>query len=230
MDRLTAQHRAAQLALSRATVRDLLHLWPLLDIKRLDATYPGWEFAVGTLIQRNRATSAGLAAAYYKAFRALDVGTAFTPSLAKAAPAEQIATSLRVSSVIAIKKAMERGEQLVKATEKAFVLSSGEASRLVLNGGRQTILDSLHADDKAIGWQRVPSSKACAFCWMLADRGAVYKEETAEFAAHGHCHCQVAPQFGSELRDVPDYLPTARTITDTDRARVHKWLAENAQS
>ncbi|MBQ1164427.1 hypothetical protein KBZ21_41300, partial [Streptomyces sp. A73] len=36
---------------------------------------------------------------------------------------------------------------------------------------------------------------ACAFCKMLAVRGAVYERDTANFRAHDGCHCGVVPIF-----------------------------------
>jgi hypothetical protein len=36
---------------------------------------------------------------------------------------------------------------------------------------------------------------ACDFCEMLADRGAVYGEASADFEAHDHCSCSAEPVF-----------------------------------
>lgn len=227
MDRLTARHRQAQHLLRLATVRDLLKLWPALDVQRLDRTYPAWASAVSALVDRNQRTSAGLAAAYIRAFRAQEIGLEqFTPTLAEPVAAEQVQTVLRVTSVVSIKQAMLRGDKLAKAMDKAFVLSSGEASRLVLDGGRRTILDSIRDDPKASGWQRVTDGNACGFCRMLAGRGFVYKAETVHFASHGHCGCSAVPEYG-EPQTVRDYVPTTRAISDVDRARVRDWLAKH---
>lgn len=210
MDRLTDQHRKAQRALQLATVRDVLKLWPALDVTRLDRTYPAWETAVATLIQRNRATSAGLAAAYLRAFRAAHIGLEdFTPQIAGAAPAEQVSTVLRVTSVVAIKNSMQRGVPLEKAAQQAFVLTSGDASRLVLDAGRETIVDSVRADPEAGGWQRVTDGNACQFCQMLAGRGHVYSADTADFASHAHCGCSAVPVYG-DARTVRSFTPSAR--------------------
>jgi hypothetical protein len=71
----------------------------------------------------------------------------------------------------------------------------GSATRLVLNGGRQTITNVATQDKAAEGWERVIEPGACSFCAMLAGRGGVYKESTVDFRAHDHCHCVARPVF-----------------------------------
>jgi len=66
---LTQRHRAQQLLVRRATVAQVSRLWPALDWSRLDATYPMFAVQVARLVQTNRQTSSGLAAAYLRAFR-----------------------------------------------------------------------------------------------------------------------------------------------------------------
>lgn len=39
------------------------------------------------------------------------------------------------------------------------------------------------------GWARIPEPGACAFCRMLASRGAVYKRNTGNFHSHNRCRC-----------------------------------------
>lgn len=193
--RLTDAYRKQTLALRSATVRDLLRLWPALDWKRLDSTYPAWALAVGQLVQRNRQASAALSAAYLQAFRAAE-GLGEAPLVVSAdINPEQLAVSLRVSSVVAVKKATEAGRTEADAMRSAFVLSSGEMSKLVLNAGRETLLKSLARDGRARGWQRVTSGGACNFCRMLAGRGAVYSADTVDFHTHGHCGCTAEPVY-----------------------------------
>lgn len=193
---VTTAYRRQTLALRTATVRDLLRLWPALDWKRLDATYPAWALAVGRVVQQNRQASAAMGAAYLRAFRTAEGIDGPAPAvLSGDINPEQLAVSLRVSSVVAAKKAAEAGRTPADAMRSAFVLSSGEMSKLVLNGGRETVLRSLAKDGKARGWQRVVSPGACNFCRMLESRGAVYSAETADFHSHGHCGCTAEPVY-----------------------------------
>lgn len=191
---LTQAFRSQQLHLRAVTVQDLLTLWPALDPTRLDSTYPAWASAVTTLTQANRAASAASAAQYLTAVRLLEqVQHSPPPVLETVAPADQIASSLLVTSVVAVKKSMQAGRPLDKAMRNAFVQSTGAVSRLVLNGGRDTLLASLRVDGKSRGWERVTSGNACEFCSMLA--GRVYPPSTQDFACHDHCSCTLEPLY-----------------------------------
>lgn len=88
----------------------------------------------------------------------------------------------------------------------------------VADWARQTIIGSSLADPGADGWQRVASTTACAFCRMLAGRGAVYSEARVDFAAHDKCLCSATPAFGGQPRPVKPYTPTNR-YPDTDEGR-----------
>lgn len=231
---LTEQHRLEQLALRAVTLRDLHKLWPTLDTGRLDLTFPGWAAAVARLIRANNGISAALAARYLRAARAAQR----VPGEATVVPAgppsdEQLATVLRVTSVVAMKSATARGVPTSQASTNAFVLSSGEATRLVLAGGRDTIRESVAADDYGHGWRRVTSGRACEFCLMLAGRGAVYREDTADFASHGHCGCTAEPVWDpTQRRDVETtFTPSARRLTDDTRtannARAREFIRAN---
>jgi hypothetical protein len=95
----------------------------------------------------------------------------------------------------------------------------------IANTARDTITEASLADPSAQGWQR-ESSGGCAFCEMLASRGEVYSEESADFAAHDHCQCVAVPAFEGEPRPVQPYTPSARNITDADRTRVRAYIAD----
>lgn len=193
---LTDTYRQQTLALRAQTLRDLHKLWPALDWRRLDSTYPAWFTAVSALISRDRQTAAGLASAYLKAFR-LSQGVPGNPRivLAQDVPPAQVSTALRVTTVVAAKRSAAAGKTAAQAMADAFVMSSGSATRLVLDGGRDTIRQSLAVDPRAIGWQRVTSGRSCEFCAMLAGRGAVYKADTADFQSHDHCSCTAEPVY-----------------------------------
>jgi len=92
---------------------------------------------------------------------------------------------------------------------------------------RDTILSNRRADPQAVGWRRVTAG-GCRFCRMLADRGAVYREATARFAAHTNCHCSAQPVFvggdvGEEASAI-QYLASRRSRTPAQRAQVRSYL------
>jgi hypothetical protein len=69
------------------------------------------------------------------------------------------------------------------ADAKARLAAATE--RLVLDAGQQTIVQNVAADRKARGYARIPEPNACAFCLMLATRGAVYKTDRAGRTSNG---------------------------------------------
>jgi hypothetical protein len=195
MDTLTRNYRAQNIALRAQTIRDLQKLWPALDWRDLERTYPAWFAGASALITRDRTRSAGLASLYLKAHR-MAAGIPGEPlvRLAGAAPAEQVATALRVTTLVAIKRSTLAGKTAEQAMIDAFVQSSGSATRLVLDAGRDTIRQTTVADPRTAGWRRVTSG-GCDFCAMLAGRGAVYSEASADFASHDHCACSAEPVY-----------------------------------
>jgi hypothetical protein len=88
------------------------------------------------------------------------------------------------------------------ADAKARLAAASE--KLVLDSGRDTIVNNVQRDRKANGWARIPEPGACYFCAMMATRGAVYRsEKSASFKSHDHCRCHVEPVFTA-------YEPTAQ--------------------
>lgn len=191
----TADHRARQLLLRRSTVADLERLWPLLRWDQLDSTYPLFAAAVGTLVARNRATSAGLAMTYLRAMRAVHVPGWSAVDVRSAVDPAQLDTSLRVNSVVAAKKSAARAVPAAEAMSAALSLTQGAMARLVLNGGRETVAATVAADPRASGWRRVLGGGGCDFCRMLAGRGSVYSQTTSHFESHDHCGCTAEPVY-----------------------------------
>lgn len=191
---LTEQHRLAQLALRAVTLRQLLLIWPAFNLDDVDGTWPAVYTALAALVDGRRRDSAGLAAAYYQAIRvAEEVGGTPTPILADPVDPAQLALSLAVTGPATVKRLTAANAPNVAST--TLVRLSGAVGRHVLDGGRQTLIRSLGADRRARGWQRVTSGRGCEFCRMLAGRGAVYGEDSAQFESHDHCGCTAEPVF-----------------------------------
>jgi hypothetical protein len=106
---------------------------------------------------------------------------------------------------------------------RARTLVKGGMQLRIANASRFTVAESSIADPAAEGWQR-QGSGSCAFCAMLIGRGAVYSESGADFAAHDHCNCSAMPAFKGEPRPVKPFTPSARKVSDADRARVREYL------
>lgn len=196
--RLTEAHRLAQANLSARTLRELLTVWRLLDPTRLDATFPAYAGIARALITTRREESAGLAAAYLRAFRQAEGVTAapLDVALAQTLAQEQAMTSLLVTGPVAVKVATRNGATLERAAQIALTQTAGAVLRHVQNGGRETVHATVMRDEEAHGIARVTDGRPCAFCAMLASRGPVFKSEmTADFKAHDRCGCGAEPVY-----------------------------------
>lgn len=111
----------------------------------------------------------------------------------------------------------------------AQTLIEGGLQRRIADAARDTVIESSIADPSARGWQR-ETSGGCDFCEMLAGRGIVFSEESADFASHDHCQCYAVPAFDGEPKPVKAYTPSDRNITDVDRARVRDYLADHSDA
>jgi hypothetical protein len=204
---LTEAHRLAQARLGAETVQQLLTVWPLLDAKNIDGSFPAWLRASAPIIQTQRDKSSRLAAAYYQAIRTTEAGPAVAPFaalLAPPAPAKGVATSLLVTGPVSIRSALAKGMRYEKVIETAQARAASAGMRWALDGGRTTIVDTVRADPVATGWARVTSGNPCGFCVMLASRGYVYGADSVDFEAHDHCMCAAEPRFEGNDAALPD--------------------------
>lgn len=198
---LTRAHQAAQAQATAQTVAELQALWPLLDWKRLDETWPLWMREVTKLVSRQRYVYQNLAVAYMKAFRAASqIGGTQTIVLADPASQEWVEKAMKATAYLSLKSVAADGLQTARQIEAAFVKTAGAVQRLSADAGRTTITRSLDADPLAIGYARVPRAGCCPFCALLATRGPVYKKETVLTASdghryHDHCHCTSEPLY-----------------------------------
>lgn len=188
---VTDRHRRAQLAVRARVLRDLQRLWPAMDWADLDRAYPAWATAVAALVDRHRATSVALAAAYLTAVRDAS-GVTGAPVIVRAEPIDpaRLETSLAVTAVYATKTAAGHGTPARDAMDAAFVKTSAAISRLVLEAGRETIVRSTRADPRIVGWVRVTSGSPCRWCADLAGT-----RSTGRFPAHDGCACSAEPEF-----------------------------------
>lgn len=192
---LTEDHRRAQLRLRAATLSELLALWPMFDVNNAKETWGPFQTSLMLLIANRGRTSAGLASAYYRRLRNSQgvEGEAAARIVTPVRERVQVGLTHVLLNTLDQLKLKRPPSEVAKAT---LVNVSGEATRHVLNAGRQTIEVSIRADPQALGWQRITSSSACKFCKMLADRGPIYKSSrTARFQSHNHCACSAEPLF-----------------------------------
>ena len=93
---------------------------------------------------------------------------------------------------------------------------------------RETVRINQRRDPAAVGWRRIARAGSCRFCRMLADRGAVFKKDTAQFAAHGHCQCSAQPVFSTddfgEEANVMQYVASQRKRTPEQQQQLREYL------
>lgn len=202
--------QASQAGLAIALGLALAALWPNLDLTNLRGQLPAFTAAVAQQVQRHAQASASLAAVQYRRERAAaGVVGAFTPVPADPPPVQQVAQAvdwalqpLWNSNVLAAAQGLPEAEPTEALPSASSALADAKArlaastEQMVLDAGRNTIIDSAQSDRRAKGWARIPEPGACSFCLMLATRGAVYRSEaTADFKSHDNCRCHVEPVF-----------------------------------
>jgi hypothetical protein len=192
---LTIQHRQRQLQLRAATFQTLTQLWGLWDGQTI-RTFPRFAEPATTLVQDRFGTSAGLAVGYYQALRlAESAGGSPTPRVADPPETDRVVGSLRATALASTLRGLRTGFSPQAAKQNALVAAMGSAGRMVMRGAAESLVLTAAADPRARGWQRVAGSGACDFCEMLAGRGPVYSEDTADFQSHDHCACSAEVVF-----------------------------------
>lgn len=195
---LTERHRQAQLQLRARALQDYLRLWPVWEGD--EDSFDRLVAAATVLVKSYRGFSSDLAGSYFQSFR-LAEEVSGQASIRLAGPLDEgaVRAGLVVTGRDAVRSALAAGRRPGAARDVALTRTSGSFSRHVLNGGRETLLESVQGDAKALGWGRVTDGDPCAFCALLAGRGPVYKKDTVGFQAHDECGCTAEPVYkGSE--------------------------------
>jgi hypothetical protein len=190
-------HRAAQALLAAILTRDILGLWLDLDLAAVRSSWPAVRVAVSSLIRDSWGKSLAQSQEFYSLSRDLAGIESGLPSVVPPELAEPYV--LKVADMTGpgrILQDIKSGQPVRQAAEHAGVNLAGAATYLALSASRGGVTSQVAADPAALGWARITSGHPCAFCAMLASRGAVYKtQKTAGFEAHNHCACVPAPVF-----------------------------------
>lgn len=206
---LAISFHALQSYLATVAIRDILAVWSQVNLRDIRSSWPPLRRALRALIRDQHATSASQGLAYYQQARKAAGVPGKAPAIVVPPPAEPlIQATLDSRGPYGLLGRIKQGQQVPQAAETTGVILSGAAQRLISNGARQAVLQSVDADAKAVAWARVTSSNPCAWCAMLASRGASYRSEaSASFEAHSHCQCTVMAVFSAQdakaLKDNP---------------------------
>lgn len=212
-DAAARRQRQAQRGLTRLLVRDMRGLRRVIIPSRLEATVPDWISAVRALVDQYGAASSALAADYYEAERvAARVTGRFTVPLLEPPPDEQVDNSLRWATKDLWPRDPEgpdtteaQRQPMEVRLEQAEKKAEAVAQKLVTDQGRGTVQEAVRRDRQATAWARSAALGACSFCKLLAIRGAVYKQDTADFRSHDNCHCGVVPVFKGQRFELSDH-------------------------
>lgn len=216
---LARAHRRQQAQLRAQIVEDVLTLFGAqFDPSSPDTSWAEVRRLTLALIRDRFPVSVRTAEAYYQQARALaDLDDRFQPVPAEQPPEDQLQASLAATGIAAFRTARRAGQNRVRAKQTASVTLSGSASRLVLEGGRETVHRSAERDGQSLGYMRITDADPCHFCSMLASRGPVYKTQATAGDPrgggkryHDQCACTAAPIFGSD----EEWLAEARDLYD----------------
>lgn len=170
---LTRQHQAELAALGAAVAAEVRRVVGIVDPADIDRW---WERVLPQLtayVAGAWRTSVVMARTYLIEHARIE-GVDITPELARWVT-ERAVTSLRVMGPVAWKQVLARTGSPAVATRAMGERLAGAAQRLALAGSRDTVDATVRRDRRIIAWRRVPDEDPCAFCAMLASRGAVYK-------------------------------------------------------
>lgn len=210
---LVEDHRQEIADIVAVAQADLVETFPSLPLDDAPAAKRATVSLLTELLHTYGPMAAGAGADWYSEAR-FEAGTrgAFTPRLNVPILAPQIETNVgwALSPLY--------GEADADA---ALSRLSGVTQRLTANADRATILTNTRRDPAGVRWYRGTSAKCCAFCAMVASRGAVYRsEQSAEFKAHNSCHCFPVVLFPGDTHELPSYYKDFRDEYETAAEKV----------
>lgn len=188
----------AQRELSRLIERDIRRTWDALDAYTVEGKRDALLDLIPGLVNHYGDAAAAIAAEYFEQC----VGEVATiPAFAFD---DAIVGSVRYGM----------GPAFAGRGDDALGLVVSASQRHMLQFGRSTMYESACAHD-GVYFARVPDPNACAFCRMLAARGAAYTSKRSAAVVttgtregesfHDDCHCSVAAaRDDSELPYSPD--------------------------
>lgn len=201
--------------LTKLARRDLQWFLASLHNRPLDEVRDVLTAAVPDLAQPYISAAGDLSADWYSGIRA-DAGLSGYVPYVRAQPI--VPAQARAMAGWAVDPLRSEPGTLEQVAERV----SGAVARAVFNAARETIVGNASSDPRALGFQRLARPGACAFCGMLASRGAAYKTASSAGVVvgrggshktrgsralgekyHDNCHCIATPIFpGSEVAEV----------------------------
>jgi hypothetical protein len=183
-------------------------LWGLLDLRNVISSWPQVRTSITAVIGTQSQAMGQAGNAYYQQARSAAGVVTLPPllSVPPPPPPELVTATLDSTGPYSLLKRIKAGQPVPQAAQATGNVMASAATRLIQNGARTAVLQAVQQDSAAVAWYRVTAADPCAWCALLAGRGAVYKTaQTAGFKAHSRCRCSAAAAFSREdakaLRD-----------------------------
>lgn len=244
-DLLTRVHRREVGLVTTAAERKVRALAKKANVADIDGWWSRNLLAILRIVAPAFAVLAEMTVKYLRGHAALE-GVKLEPVPAEL-DEDVLKTSLRVTGPVAFKKHMTISGDPDASRLVMSKQLSGATARHVLDGDRGTVMATFDEVAELVGYRRIlNTAHPCAFCAMLASRGAVYKTEKTTVvgrsgaprgsrqigeAYHDRCSCTVEPLYEHEddpadvvaLRDqwdeVTDGLSGVEALNAFRRAR-----------
>lgn len=188
------QLREIQLGAAQLVRAELTMFFGSLNLDRPEAVRDALLQYVPLLVQRYGEGAAAVAADWYDDVRTgMNVRGQFRARVGDPIDVERVERAVRFAS-----------QHLFTATPHLTLAAiAAPIARYVVQPSRMTIVGSTQRDPASKGWQRRTKGDACDFCRALAARGSVYRNYSADFAAHNDCGCVAVPSWSPTAREVP---------------------------
>lgn len=181
-------HRRENMDIRRRVVADLRAFWGTLDPSDARGSRDALLAALPPLVEQYGEIAATVAADYYDDLREqAGVRGRYVAELAPPVDHEAIRASTRWAV-----DPLFGGDGEAAALARLITV----VDRMALQPGRDTIAASVHGDPADATYARIPDSDPCAWCLMLASRGAVYASEASAGGLtdwHNDCDCEATP-------------------------------------
>lgn len=222
---LTRAHRAQQLrARSLASAR-AVQLWKQLDPHDLDARRDLWQSATLQVASSGQRISSAASARYLRRLSSIEQGTSLGAPITPMRTDETKLARTLSYAIARVKAGQAVREPLALSMRHGLSAATAGVSDHVLAGARETALSvitgtnpTMSSTQRPSRWSRECSGNACAFCQMIASRGAVYSSQSADFEAHANCACSAEPVYGDF-----DPSPAQQSARENYDAAVSAW-------
>jgi hypothetical protein len=182
----TQRQYATQLALSAALAQAIRTLWASTTPLSSEDAWDVFANGVRAVVPQYGQMASVTALDNYRAAR-IQAGVTTTPKLPKieAAPASKVDAGLdwarRAIEDIEAKQAAALAEIEATIQKRA----DAAMQKVLLDEARETTVQAVEGDERALGYRRVPRPGACAWCLALATRKTTRRGLAKDFARYG---------------------------------------------